>query len=77
VSGGVTTFADEAALPSPYGDYARTVRILDCGSGGACSGIAGSDLRQITITVIYRPMTGVGGTGVAKPTAITTFVARR
>ncbi len=76
-SGAVTTFADEAALPEPYGDYARTVRIIDCASGGACSGIAKADLRQVTITVTYRPMTGFGGAGVAKATAITTLIAKR
>ena len=65
-SGAVTTFADEAALPAPYGDYARAVRIIDCAGGGACSGIAKADLRQVTITVTYRPMTGVGGAGIAK-----------
>ena len=54
-SGAVTTFADEAALPAPYGDYARAVRIIDCGSGGACSGIAKADLRQVTITVDLPP----------------------
>ena len=31
--------------------------------GGACSGITRSDLRQVTITVTYRPMTGVGVAG--------------
>ena len=76
-SGAVTTFADEAALPAPYGDYARAVRIIDCGSGGACSGIAKADLRQVTITVTYRPMTGVGGAGIAKPAAVTTLIAKR
>jgi prepilin-type N-terminal cleavage/methylation domain-containing protein len=76
--GGVTTFADEAALPAPHERYARVVRIADCGAG-ACSGIARSDLRQVTVTVAYRPMTGVG---VAPPdrlksATVTTFVAKR
>ena len=69
------TFADEAALPAPYGDYARAVRIIDC--GGGCSGVAKADLRQITITVTYRPMTGVGVAGIAKAAVITTFIAKR
>ena len=76
-SGALTTFADEAALPAPYGDYARTVRIIDCASGGACSGIASGDLRQVTITVTYLPMTGVGVGGIAKPAAVTTLIAKR
>jgi type II secretory pathway pseudopilin PulG len=76
-SGAATTFADEAALPAPYGDYARAVRIIDCERGAACSGIAKSDLRQVTITVTYRPMNGVGGAGVAKAAAVTTLIAKR
>jgi hypothetical protein len=75
-SGAVTTFADEAALPAPYGDYARTVRITDC-AGGGCSGIAKPDLRQVTITVTYRPMTGVGGVGIPRAAAVTTLIAKR
>ena len=76
-SGAITTFADEAALAAPYGDYTRTVRITDCASGGACSGIANADLRQVTITVTYLPMTGVGVGGIAKPAAVTTLIAKR
>ena len=76
-SGAATTFADEASLPAPYGDYARAVRIIDCGGGGGCSGIAKADLRQVTITVTYRPMTGVGGAGIAKAAAVTTLIAKR
>jgi len=75
-SGAATTFADEAALPAPYGDYARAVRIIDCEVGG-CSGIAKVDLRQVTITVTYRPMNGVGGAGITKAAAVTTLIAKR
>jgi type II secretory pathway pseudopilin PulG len=74
-SGAAITFADEAALPAPYGDYARTVRIIDC--GGGCSGIAKADLRQVTITVTYRPMTGVGVASITKAAAVTTLIAKR
>ena len=76
-SDATTTFADEAALPAPYGDYARAVRIIDCGAGGGCSGIAKADLRQVTITVTYRPMNGVGGAGITKAAAVTTLIAKR
>jgi Tfp pilus assembly protein PilV len=44
---------------------------------GECSGIAKADLRQVTITVTYRPMTGDGGAGIAKAAAITTLIAKR
>ena len=79
VSGAVTTFPDEAALPAPHGDYARAVRITDCGGGDGCSGITRDDLRQVTVSVSYRPMTGIGlaETGTAKAATITTFVAKR
>ncbi len=77
-SGGLTTFPDEAVLPAPHEQYRRVVRIADCGAG-ACGGIARSDLRQVTVTVAYRPMTGIG---VAEPdrlktATVTTFVAKR
>lgn len=79
VSGGATTFSDEAALPAPHGDYARAVRITDCAGGGGCSGIARSDLRQVTVTVTYRPMTGIGVAepGTVKAATITMFIAKR
>ena len=78
VSGGATTFSDEAALPAPHGDYARTVRIVDC-AGSGCSGIARNDLRQVTVTVTYRPTTGIGVAepGTVKAATITMFVAQR
>ena len=75
-SGGAVTFADEAELPAPYGDYARIVRILDCSRGG-CAGIAQADLRQATITVTYRPMTGTGVADTAKSATLTTLITRR
>jgi len=59
-SGAVVTFPDEASIVEPYASYSRTVRIMDCGAGAGCSGIVNADLRQITVTVSYRPMTGVG-----------------
>src|SRR5262249_40371885 len=58
--GGATTFPDESPLASPYAGYSRTVRITDCGVGAGCGGVVDSSLRQVTITVSYRPMTGVG-----------------
>jgi prepilin-type N-terminal cleavage/methylation domain-containing protein len=75
---GMITFPDEAALPAPHEQYGRVVRIADCGAG-ACSGIARNDLRQVTVTVDYRPMTGVG---VADPdrrksVTVTTFISKR
>jgi prepilin-type N-terminal cleavage/methylation domain-containing protein len=77
-TGGVVTFPDEPTLAAPHEQYARVVRIADCGAG-ACAGIARSDLRQVTVTVAYRPMTGVGVAGPdrLKMATVTTFVAKR
>ena len=79
-SGGApaVTFPDENRLPAPYGDFGRTVRIVDCGAG-ACGGIARSDLRQVTVTVTFRPAVagGVAPAGTLKTAVVTTFVAER
>lgn len=77
--GAGVTFADEARLAPPFGDYARSVRITDCSAGGACGDIAKADLRQVVVTVTYRPMTGVGAAaaGTAKTATVTTYVAKR
>ena len=72
------TFPDENRLPAPYGDFGRTVRIVDCGAG-ACGGLARSDLRQVTVTVTYRPAVagGAAPAGTLKTAVVTTFVAER
>ena len=75
-SSGTTTFPDEAAVTS-YTDYARTVRITDCSAGGGCQGVASATLRQVTVTVSYRPLTGVGQATAVKPVSVTMLVARR
>jgi prepilin-type N-terminal cleavage/methylation domain-containing protein len=76
-TGSVTTFADEPAMTGPYAGYARTVRIADCAAG--CGGIATAGLRQVTVTVTYRPMTGTGAvaTAAAKAATLTMYVAQR
>ncbi len=75
----VTTFSDENPLTAPYGGYARTVRVADCAVGGGCSGITNADLRQITVTVSYTPLTGVGqaATGTTKAAVLTMYIAKR
>jgi len=75
-SGSTVTFADEPGLPAPYADYARTVRIFDCNNGG-CAGVSRADLRQATITVSYRPMTGTGVADLAKSATLTTLITQR
>ena len=79
VGGAVTTYPDEASIGEPYASYSRTVRIVDCGAGAGCSGVVNPDLRQVTATVSYRPMTGLG---VASPMStksavVTMYITKR
>ena len=76
-SGGTTTFADEAALPDPYADYSRQVRILDCGLPPGCAAVSSGRLRQVTVTVAYRPVTARGLAALGKTVFVTTLVAQR
>lgn len=76
-SGGTTTFPDESALAPPYAQYGRTVRITDCSTGGGCQSIVSDKLRQVTVTVSYRPLTGVGQATAVKPVVVTMLIARR
>ena len=74
-----TTFPDEANLAAPYAGYGRTVRITSCDVGGVCNGIADATMRQVTVTVTYRPMTGIGATaaGTTKAATVSMYISRR
>jgi len=78
-SGGTTTFPDESPMAAPYAGYSRTVRIQDCSTGGGCGGITNAGLRQITVTVSYTPLTGVGqaASGTTKSAVLTMYTAQR
>lgn len=78
-SGGTTTFPDENPVAAPYTQYTRQVRITDCGAGAGCGGVVDDDLRQVTVTVSYLPMTGVGiaSSGSTKSAIVTMLVTRR
>jgi prepilin-type N-terminal cleavage/methylation domain-containing protein len=71
------TFPDETPMASPYTQYTRRVRITDCGVGPGCGLIVDADLRQVTITVSYTPLTGVGVSGTTKSAIVTMLVAKR
>jgi Tfp pilus assembly protein PilV len=77
--GGVTTFPDEAPMAAPYAEYSRTVRIIDCSVAPGCSDVVSADLRRVTVTVSYRPMTGIGmaPTTTAKSASVTMYIAKR
>jgi type II secretory pathway pseudopilin PulG len=89
---GVVTFPDEGyntitfvnsagAVVASYPQHRRVVRITSCDVAPGC-GIALdpnlSSLRQVTVTVFFRPMTGVGTVGAAEDSVqLTTLVALR
>jgi prepilin-type N-terminal cleavage/methylation domain-containing protein len=77
--GGVTTFPDESPMAAPYAGYTRTVQVTDCGVGPGCSAIVDASLRQVTVTVSYRPMSGVGVATAAttKSAVVTMYIAKR
>lgn len=76
-SGGTTTFPDESQVAAPYTQYSRQVRITDCGVGAGCTLIVSSELRQVTVTVTYRPLTGVGQAPATKSAVVTMLIAKR
>ena len=74
---GITTFPDENPIAAPYTAYTRTVRVTDCSAGGGCAGITNANLRQVTVTVTYRPLTGVGQSPATKSATVTMLIAKR
>ena len=81
-SGGLITFPDENPMAAPYGDYTRTVRITDAQPADPCVGGVGGPnlgLRQVIVTVSYRPSTatGLSAGGTTKSAIVTMLVAQR
>ena len=72
-------FPDEDPLPGPYAEFSRNVRVSDCATPGACGGVQTADLRQITVTVRYRPSFGTGGIAgrATKAAVLTLYVSKR
>jgi prepilin-type N-terminal cleavage/methylation domain-containing protein len=68
----------ETPMAAPYTGYNRTVQIRGCDTGG-CGDIFSADLRQVTVTVSYRPMTGTGvaPAGTTKSAVITMYMVKR
>src|SRR5215813_12057289 len=67
----------ERALAEPYAGYSRQVRIADCSVPPGCGAIAAPLIRQVTVTVAYRPLTASGLAGESKAVTLTTLVASR
>jgi prepilin-type N-terminal cleavage/methylation domain-containing protein len=76
-SGGVTTLPDETPVAAPYSAYTRRVRIVNCGAGAGCGGIVDANLRQVTVTVTYTPLTGIGQSPTTKAATVTILIAKR
>ena len=78
-TGGGVTFPDENPVAAPYDAYSRTARVTRCLVATDCNGIVDDDLRQVTVTVTYRPI--AAGIGVSAPaskaTTISMYVAKR
>jgi type II secretory pathway pseudopilin PulG len=76
---GVVTFLDEGynTILGPL--YRRQVRVQDCGVAPGCGGaVLDSGLRQVTVSVFFRPQTGTGIIGTAEDAVdVTTTVALR
>jgi type II secretory pathway pseudopilin PulG len=67
------TFPDEAAVPG-YAQYARSVRISEC---APCETITNPALRQVTVTVTYRPISAAGGSNANTSVTLEWLVAQR
>jgi len=76
LAAGDVTFADESSMAAPYTGYSRTVRIDDC-AATLCAGITTAGMRQVTITISYRPLTTAGIAASSKSVTLTMLVAQR
>ena len=78
-SGGTTTFPDENSLAAPYTGYTRTVRIQDINPSDCAAPTPVYGLRQATVTVSYKPITGVGqaASGTTKSAIVTMYISER
>lgn len=77
-SGAACAIASDESPVTGYSGYGRQVRIVDCGSvAGGCGGVTDSNMRRISVTVTYTPLTGVGVAASVKSVVLTMNVSRR
>ena len=69
------TYPDEAAV-TDFSQYARTVRITDCGVT-PCGAVTSSAMRLVTVTVTYRPISAAGGSNTNTTVTLEWLIARR
>ena len=78
-AGTPVTFADEATVQG-FTQYARTVRITDCGDAAnvaVCGGLTSTALRLVRVTVTYRPISAAGGSNANTSVTLEWLVAQR
>ncbi len=76
------TFADEAYNTiAGYSAYRRTVRIIDCSALPGCGNpaVVSANLRQVTVSVFFNPMTGSGSFNLTAEDGaqVTTMIAKQ
>jgi len=69
------TYPDEAAV-TDFSQYARTVRITDCGVT-PCGAVTSSAMRLVTLTVTYRPISAAGGSNSNTTVTLEWLIAQR
>ena len=69
------TYPDEAAV-TDFSQYARTVRITDCGVT-PCGAVTSSAMRLVTVTVTYRPISAAGGSNSNTTVTLEWLIAQR
>ena len=69
------TYPDEATV-SGFAQYARTVRITDCGVT-PCGTVTSPAMRLVTVTVTYRPLSAAGGSNSNTSVIFEWLVAQR
>jgi hypothetical protein len=72
-----STFPDEPLLAGLYAGYSRQVRIAECSVPPDCGSITSPQIRQITVTVGYRPVAASGLAADRKAVSLTTLITAR
>jgi len=72
-----STFPDEPVLAGLYAGYSRQVRIVECSAPPGCGSITSPQIRQITVTVAYRPVAASGLAADSKAVSLITLITAR
>lgn len=76
--GALTWEADESTTAiSGFNGYSRQVRVTDCGAGAGCMGIVDGNMRLVTVTVSYTPLTVSGNAAGTKSYSVSMLVSAR